>query len=549
MGILAESNLNAPTFALADQAVAANAKRLLWAGSLAILAAGMGFGIRGGIFDNWSAELGFTAAQLGAIGGAGFSGFCFGIVLGGLICDKIGYGKLVMLAFALHVLSAVITFTATGVGAYASLYWGMFLFAYANGTLEAVANPLVATLFPNDRTHYLNLLHASWPAGLMLGGAVGWILDDRLQWDWRLQLLIYLIPTVIYGLMFLGQPMPKSQASQQGLKLGEMLREVGILGGLIVCGLLALFGRDALGLPALMAYGIAGALLLALAVLTRFALGSFLLFVLFATHALIGAVELGTDGWIQNITGNLLTSEQGKLLFMFTSATMFTLRFCAKFIERSLGLSPIGILLICSVLACLGLNLASAMTTFSGAMLALLIYAVGKTFFWPTMLAVASDRFPRTGAIAISIMGGIGMMSAGLIGTPGLGYFKDRFAGEHLSQHAPELFEQYRSPSSSQFLFFPTVHGLDGTKLSQVQSELNQARTQVAKTGEKDPQAALAKLTPAQLAIHEASVAGDRRTLKVDALIPAAMIAIYFLLFLYFRFTGGYRRKEIGERS
>src|ERR671918_2147610 len=132
---------------LSNEGIAANAQRLLWAGFLAILAAGIGFGIRGGILANWAADYGFTGAQLGAIGGAGFSGFCFGIIIGGVICDKIGYGKLVILAFALHVLSAIVTFTAKGDTAYQSLYWGMFIFAYANGTLEAVANPLVATLF------------------------------------------------------------------------------------------------------------------------------------------------------------------------------------------------------------------------------------------------------------------------------------------------------------------------------------------------------------------------------------------------------------------
>src|SRR5688572_32939601 len=100
----------------------ANAKRLLWAGFMAILAAGVGFAIRGGIFDNWGAEYGFTAGQLGAIGGAGFSGFCFGIIIGGVICDKIGYGKLGILAFVLHVLSAFVTFTAKGDSAYTSLY-------------------------------------------------------------------------------------------------------------------------------------------------------------------------------------------------------------------------------------------------------------------------------------------------------------------------------------------------------------------------------------------------------------------------------------------
>src|SRR5688572_17349779 len=110
------------TMTAKTEGIADNAGRLLWAGFMAILAAGVGFAIRGGIFDNWGAEYGFTGAQLGAIGGAGFPGFCFGIIISGVICDKIGYGKLVILAFVLHVLSAFVTFTAKGDSAYTSLY-------------------------------------------------------------------------------------------------------------------------------------------------------------------------------------------------------------------------------------------------------------------------------------------------------------------------------------------------------------------------------------------------------------------------------------------
>src|SRR5262252_7614295 len=94
--------------------VMGNEKRLLWAGFMAILAAGVGFAVRGAIFGNWAGEFGFTNLELGAIGGAGFTGFCFGIVIGGMLADKFGYGKLVILAFALHVLSAFVTFVATG---------------------------------------------------------------------------------------------------------------------------------------------------------------------------------------------------------------------------------------------------------------------------------------------------------------------------------------------------------------------------------------------------------------------------------------------------
>ncbi len=511
--------------------ISPNAGRLLWAGFMAILAAGVGFAIRGGIFDNWGSEYNFTATQLGAIGGAGFTGFCFGIIVGGVICDKIGYAKLVIAAFALHVLSYVVTFMATGPeNAYTFLYWGMFIFAYANGTLEAVANPLVATLFPNNRTHYLNILHASWPAGMVLGAVVGWVLDDKMQVGWKFQLALYLIPTIAYGLMFFGQHMPKSEASEKGMSLGEMFKDVGMLGALVACVLLALFFGDVLkpllGDSSKMAgYVIGGALVIVVGVMTQFSMGSLLLFVLFITHALVGAVELGTDGWIQNITGNLFTSEQGKYLFIWTSAIMFGLRFCAHFIEKNLGVSPVGLLLICSVLACVGLILSSMMTTFAIALLALGVYAVGKTFFWPTMLAVASDRYPRTGAIAISIMGGIGMLSAGLIGGPGLGYAKDRFSGEELQKANPALAAQYKSATSSKFLIFDEVYGLDGAKLGEAQKA--------------------SPRTPDQQAVVDASIQGDRRTLKADAFIPAAMALIYLGIMLYFKSIGGYKPVHI----
>jgi len=532
-----------------ENGIAPNARRLLWAGFMAILAAGVGFGIRGGILANWGADFGFTGQQLGNINGAGFTGFCFGIIVGGVVVDKLGYGKLVIAAFGFHVLSAFVTFAATdGMAtdaAYRFLYWGTFIFAVANGTLEAVANPLVATLFPKNRTHYLNILHASWPAGLVLGGLVGWTLGG--SWSWQAMLALFLVPTAIYGLMFFGQHFPKSEASAKGLSLGDMFKDVGILGALIVCFLLALFFSGALGIPTVVSYLISGALLVGVAVITRGSIGAWLLFVLFIVHAMVGAVELGTDGWIQNITGNILTPDQGKILFVWTSALMFALRFCAHFIEHKLKLSPVGILFVCAVLACIGLNLVSKVNSFGLALLALSVYGVGKTFFWPTMLAVASDRFPRTGAIAISIMGGIGMMSAGLIGSPGLGYAKDRFSGAELQASNAALYEASKAESPSKFLFFAEAHGIDGKKLGDVQKKLETTRTELAEAGVKDPKAALDKLTPEEAALYQASITGDRRTLVADSAIPATMAVIYLLLLIYFKSIGGYKPVHIAE--
>jgi MFS family permease len=514
--------------------VAPNAHRLLWAGFMAILAAGVGFAIRGGILDNWRQEFDFTALQVGQITGAGLTGFCFGIILGGVIVDKIGYGKLVALALAGHVLSALVTFSASSPGtAYQLLFWGSFIFAFANGTLEAVANPLVATVFPHNRTHYLNILHASWPAGMVLGTVAGWFLDDRMGLHWKYQLALYLIPTALYALMFLGQTFPRSEAAEKGASFVDMFRSVGVLGAAVACYLLALFFGDILKnfVPeqaATLGYAIGGGLLLAVAFMTKFSIGSVMLFILFLTHALVGAVELGTDSWIQNITGNLFTSEQGKALFIWTSAIMFGLRFCAHFIETRLKVSPIGLLLVSSLLAFVGLRFSSGMNTFPAALAALGIYAVGKTFFWPTMLAVVGDRFPQTGAVAMSIMGGIGMLSAGLIGGPGLGYCKDRFAGEALKESKPAIHAEYRSEMPSRFLNIPSteVFGLDGRK--------------VAAARDAGPQG-----TDDQKAVVAADQQGDRQTLLADSYIPATMAAIYLAFLLYFWSIGGYRRVEL----
>ncbi len=527
------------------EGIAPNAKRLLWAGFMAILAAGIGFGIRGAIFGDWVRAFNFTGLEIGLINGAGFTGFCFGIIIGGVIVDKVGYGKLVAAAFIFHVVSALVTFGAKdGMDTKTAFVWlwsGTFLFAVANGTLEAVANPLVATLFPKNRTHYLNVLHASWPAGMVIGGLIH---DQMATQSWKLQLGCFLIPAVVYGVMFFGQTFPKSEASAKGLSLGEMLRDVGILGSSVVGLFIFLFVKDGLG-PLLNGFtgneffggqnwtyismGIGGLAFLGFAGTSRWSLGAPLLFVLFIVHTLVGAVELGTDGWIQNIEGAILTPKEATWLFIFTSAVMFVLRFCGHFIQHKLGLNPVGILVVCSILACVGLNLVSGVTTFNGALLALTVYAIGKTFFWPTMLAVASDRFPRCGAVAISIMGGLGMMSAGLVGSPGLGYAKDRFSGEALEKANPAAYAEYKAVKPSKWLFFDKSFSIDGQKLEAAKNVDVKDRT------------------PVQKDVVEADVQGNRTTLKADSFIPATMAVIYLLILLYFRAIGGYKPISLQE--
>ena len=542
------------------EGIAPNASRLLYAGFMAILAAGVGFALRNGLTGEWKTLFGFTDGQVGLIGGAGFSGFCFGIIVGGVVVDKIGYGKLVATAFALHVLSAIVTLSpapdVSQATAFNLLFCGSFIFALANGTLEAVANPLIATIYPKNRTHYLNILHASWPAGMILGALITLFLGDSL--GWKTKLGMYLIPTAIYGFMFLGQKFPKSEASSQGLSLGQMMKDVGIMGASIVGILLFLFFRDSLG-------GILGGItgseffksgtwfyisvavgigfVAWVAAITKGALGHWMIFILFIAHAIIGSLELGTDSWIENINGSILTEKQGTILFIFASAMMFGLRFCSHWIESNLKLSPIAILFTCSVFAIIGLLACSTVTTLSFAFGAVLLYSIGKTFFWPTMLAVVGDRFPRTGAVAMSIMGGIGMLSVGQIGGPGLGYAKDRFTAEHLEEKGEKaILEANKAEKPSGLLgLFKEVTALDGAKM--------QAAKKLAEKEKHDnvpPEKS--QLTADQKAMVEANIAGARKTLKADASLPVGMAVIYLLLILYFKAIGGYKPVHIDEQ-
>lgn len=541
-----------------------NRKRLLWAGSMAILAAGIGFGVRGSLFEVWAEQFNFNGSQLGNISlGAGFISFCFGIIIGGVIVDKIGYAKLVIVAFLLHILSAVVTFAVQpGMStetAYNLLYWGTFLFGLANGTLEAVANPLVSTIFPKNRTHYLNILHASWPLGMVFGGVIGWVLGGMMDWGWKAQLSLYLIPTVVYGIMFFGQKYPKSEASAKGLKIGQMFKDVGILGILVVAAMLFLFLRRDVFTPIfngsaaganVAAAVVALALVAWVAKITNFAIGHWLIFVLFITHALVGSVELGTDGWIQNMTGTILTPIQGNILFVVTSLLMFVLRFMAHTIEKKTKISPIGLLFVCSMIAVLGLNLVASINTFGPALGAVLVYALGKTFFWPTMLAVIGDRFPATGAVAMSLMGGVGMMSVGLFGGPGLGYARDRFSAEELQAKNAPLYEEWKSEGdASQFSVFKPVQALDPGRLGTAKKAAVAVK-QVAAGSEEPEVVALANsITEDQKTVVEADVSGNRKTLRVDSLIPVVMALIYLMLLLYFKAKGGYRPLTLADHD
>jgi MFS family permease len=528
---------------------APNANRLLWAGFFAIFAEGVGFTVRAGVLRLWAADYGFTMTELGEITGGGLWAFGVIILIGSLIADRVGYGKLMIFAVLMHVLSAAMQlctdpiFRAFGDNGKDAVYWTLYIamvfFALGNGVCEAVVNPVVATLFPDKKTHYLNILHAGWPGGLitggvisylMNGGAIGeWVPIGKIHWLW--QMSMFLVPVVLYGVMVLGQHFPKSEAGQAGVSFGTMLLQV----------------------------------------------TAPLFLVLLLIQACVGYVELGTDSWISKITGSILNNPNyGMLLFIYTSGLMFTLRFFGGPLEHRL--SPLGLLFVSAVLGCIGLTLLSRAEGALFCVAAVTVYGLGKTFLWPTMLAVASERFPKGGAITIGAVGGVGMLSAGLLGGPGIGFKQDYFASQQLRENDRPAFERYKAEEANSFLWVFHVHGLDGSKtnLLDLQTNLHTSLKEIAsnnisKERKKDLEADarsteneihLAFKNNPQLTswwtnqgephmtqdigpVEDAGLFGGRMALRLTAAVPATMAVLYLLLILYFRATGGYKKEVV----
>src|SRR5580704_11910122 len=205
--------------------------RLFVACVVALVAVAFGFVIRAFLLNDWGVLFNLTESQKGSIQGAGLYPQALSIIFFSLIIDRIGYGRIIAFAFVCHVASAIITMTATG---YTGLYVGTFVFALAGGAVEAVINPVTATLFPQSKTHHLNILHAGWPGGMVIGGllviGIG-TAGGADAWRWKIALL--LIPTLIYGWMMLRETFPVQERVAAGVSYQDMLKEFGWAGCLI----------------------------------------------------------------------------------------------------------------------------------------------------------------------------------------------------------------------------------------------------------------------------------------------------------------------------
>src|SRR5262249_16622289 len=277
-------------------------------------------------------------------------------------------------------------------GAFYCLNLGAWSFSLANGTCEAVINPLTATLFPRNKTHWLNILHAGWPGGLVLGALVALLLNQIGGITWQVRWAIVFAPMLLYGVMMLGRRFPTSEARESGISVRALMGEVGLVGFLVVVALLGLWLSGdifpwllrTVGLPASLSWlgwATAAVLWVVFGSFSQFRLGHFMLAFLYVLHALVGYVELGTDSWIIDITKTVLASPDKALMaFIWTNVLMFTLRFFAVPIVHKI--SPVGLLFVSAVIGTTGLWLLGypATTTTWLWVGAVTVYGLGKTF-------------------------------------------------------------------------------------------------------------------------------------------------------------------------
>jgi MFS family permease len=559
----------------------ANDKIIFWASFLTLIAAGMAMSIRNDIIQYWGQEYGFTQTELGEITGMGLMGFGLTIIFFSFFADMVGYGWLMVIAFLLQFSAVVVTLAAPFAfqsqfgksGAYWCLYIGQFLFSLGNGTCEAVINPLTATLFPKNRTHWLNILHAGWPGGLVLGSVVGLgfnMVPAGVGWTIRWGMV--LAPVVIYGVMLLGRTFPASEAKEHGVSPRQMMGQIGMLGAAVAAVIIGI------------SFGWVGAIValvlwLVFSAATGFTLGHWMLAFLLLIHAMIGYVELGTDNWIVDIGKIVVKSGNVALVaFIWTNVLMFGLRFFAGPIVHKI--SPVGLLFASAVIGTIGLLLLG-LPAIDSAWLwlaAVSVYGIGKTFYWPTMLGVISERFPRGGALALGFSGGVGMLSAGLLGGPCIGYKQDYAASRQIQQAAPDTYARYKADTPKAPLsFLPEVAGLDNGKVGVlndyegIQAKANEAKGSTSvednklqiqkdldllKKENRQSEALEQRLhwwTSEGLpnagkdfpAVKAAQLDGGKTALTWTAAVPAIMAVCYLLLIFYFRIIGGYKAEVL----
>jgi MFS family permease len=481
----------------------------------------------------WPEAFGLDKVQSGVLFGAGIWPFAISIILFSLIIDRVGYrfamffsffcyavfGALALMAYA-SVAGEPADLAAAQARAWQFLYWGSVILGLGNGTVEAFINPVVATLFKEEKSKWLNILHAGWPGGLVLGGVLTIGLGDLVASDWRIVVGLIFLPAVIYLVMLARASFPVNERVAAGASYREMLAELGTVGAFIAFYLIYSQLGTVFAWSALVTYGLIAVTTLAYAAYSR-SLGNPLLLILVIIMMPLATTELGTDGWISGLMERPMGDAgwNPAWVLVYTSLIMMILRFNAGPVIRSFG--PLGLLAICSALAVVGLYLLSFASGLAFIFFAATLYGVAKSYFWPTMLGVVSEQSPQGGALSLNAIAGIGMLTVGILGGPFIGFLQESSVTDALLEEAPAIHQQITTENDYLLGHYAAVAPEALQRLS------DSDKASATEIIERETQGALAKM----------------------AYFPLFMLVCYGILILYFKSRGGYRPKSISKAA
>jgi MFS family permease len=365
------STVAPPGAARAGRPSSYNNRKLFLLSVLAMITEGSHFAIRSSIAADLQATF-FdpidklrSAEMVASVLGVAFLGFALTIAIGSPLLDFLGMGRLLALSSLCFIVgTSIVIFAreiASGTGIYTVVWCGMVVTGIGWGLVETVVNPLAASLYPDDKTHRLNVLHAWWPGGIIIGGLVGLALG-QVNANWQIKLAVVLIPAVAYGIGCLTMRFPPTERVASGVSTSQMFGE--LRRPFFVVWFLCMF--------------------------------------------LTAAAELAPGQWV-DMALTRTVGMQGIWLLIYVSGLMFIMRHFAGPIARHL--SPVGLLWLSCFLASAGLLLLSVANSPITGLLAATVWGTGVCYMWPTMLAAASERFPRGGALLMGLMGTAGTAS------------------------------------------------------------------------------------------------------------------------------------------
>lgn len=337
-----------------------NSSRLFTASCFALVTTAFAFAIRAGILNELRDKLGLDGTQLGLINQMVLGiGFPIATIVGGVLYNELGPKRMVWIAFACHALGIVSTIFANS---FEVLLVSSFFVGFGNGSVEAACNPMIAAMYSNNKTTMLNRFHVWFPGGIFLGSLISQFITSA-GMPWQVQIAVMLIPTAIYAWLFWGQKFPEAAEAGQA-RLSDNLR--GMLHPLYLFMLLCM--------------------------------------------VLTANTELSTQQWV----GPLLKASGAEpmIILALTTGLMAVGRYYAGPVVHRLN--PTGVLWASSIIAVIGIYLLGHTT---GAMtyVAAILFAVGVCYFWPTMLGFTGEYIPKSGALGMSVIGGMGMFATGLL--------------------------------------------------------------------------------------------------------------------------------------